>query len=432
METSDAFLFLQERLAIKMKVYKNASLRHKTGTYDIWVEGEKVADILPAGTGNYEAEEEKDLGGRLLCEPFVESHIHLDYVYTADVPAEETGSGTLFEAIDKWSDSKAVLSVKDIKERAYKGIMAEVTNGVQYIRTHVDVTDPKLTALKAMLEVKEEVKDFLSLQLIAFPQEGYYAYEGGAALVEEALKMGADVVGGIPHYEFTRQLGEKSVKTAFELAVKYDRLLDIHCDETDDAESRFVENIAAEAYYTGLGSRATASHTCAMGSYNNAYAFKMMSKFKKAGINFVSCPTENCYLQGRYDGYPKRRGLTRIDELVNAGCNVSFAQDSISDPWYPLGNGNLIHQVDFGLHLGHMMSLEQIRSGLDFITVNGAKTLSVEEGYELKKGNKASFIVLDAKDELTAIRERAHVLLSVRNGKVLVEKKPEEILTLPF
>lgn len=418
-----------------MKVYRNAKLRHQQELYDIWVEGEKIGDMVPAGSRQFpvqEIEEEKDLGGRLVCEPYVESHIHLDYVYTADIPVEETGSGTLFEAIEKWSDSKSVLSVQDIKERAYQGIKAQMRNGVQYIRTHVDVTDPKLTALRAMLEVKEEVKDYLYLQLIAFPQEGYYAYEGGAELVEEALKMGADVVGGIPHYEFTRQLGEQSVKKAFELAVKYDKLLDIHCDETDDSQSRFVENIAAEAYYTGLGSRATASHTCAMSSYNNAYAFKMMNKFKRSGINFVSCPTENCYLQGRYDSYPKRRGITRIDQLVESGLNVSFAQDSISDPWYPLGNGNLIHQVDFGLHLGHMMSLKQIRNGLDFITINGARTLSITEGYELKKGNNASFIVLDAPDELTAIRERAHVLLSVRNGRNIIEKIPEQIVTEPF
>lgn len=417
-----------------MKVFRNAKLRHKKELYDIWVKDGVVLDIIPAGQiADMEGEaEEKNLGGSLVCEPYVESHIHLDYVYTADVPAEETGSGTLFEAIDKWSDSKNILTIEDIKDRAYKGIKAEMRNGVQYIRTHVDVTDPKLTALKALLEVKEEVKDYLYLQLIAFPQEGYYAYKDGDKLVEEALKMGADVVGGIPHYEFTRELGEKSVKRAFELAEKYDRLIDIHCDETDDDESRFVEQIAAQAYYTGIGSRATASHTCAMGSYNNAYAFKMMTKFKKSGINFISCPTENCYLQGRYDGYPRRRGITRIDELVNAGCNVSFAQDSISDPWYPLGNGNLIHQVDFGLHLGHMMSMDQIRNGLDFITINGAKTLSIEEGYELKKGNRASFIVLDASDEVNAIRERAHVLMSVRNGEVIIEKEPERITKEPF
>ena len=411
-----------------MKVYENAKLRHRSGLYDIWVDKGMIKDIVPAGTFPKDAAERKELSGRLVCEPYVESHIHLDYVYTADVPEEETGSGTLFEAIEKWSDSKSVLTVKDIKERAYKGIRAEMRNGVQYIRTHVDVTDPELTAFKALLEVKEEMKDKLYLQLIAFPQEGYYAYKGGDELVEEALKMGADVVGGIPHYEFTRELGEKSVKKAFELAQKYDALVDIHCDETDDENSRFVENVAAQAYYTGIGSRATASHTCALGSYNNAYAFKMMNKFKRSGINFVSCPTENCYLQGRYDSYPKRRGLTRIDELVKSGCNVSFAQDSISDPWYPLGNGNLIHQVDFGLHMSHMMSLDEIRHGLDFITVNGAKTLSVEEGYALEKGSGANFIVLDAPDETEAIRERAQVLLSVRGGEIIMEKEPAKMI----
>lgn len=414
-----------------MKVFANAALRQKNGTYDIWVEDDKIVDIVASGEKEAVGEI-YDLKGRLVSEPFVESHIHLDYVYTASVPKEETGSGTLFEAIDKWSDSKSVLTVQDIKDRAYLGIKAEMRNGVQAIRTHVDVTDPKLTAMKALLEVKEEVKDYLDLQLIAFPQEGYYAYDGGAELVEEALKMGADVVGGIPHFEFTRELGEKSVKKAFELAEKYDKLVDIHCDETDDEQSRFVELIAANAYYTGMKSRVTASHTCALSSYNNAYAFKMMTKFQKSGINFVSCPTENCYLQGRYDSYPKRRGLTRVDQLVEAGCNVSFAQDSISDPWYPMGNGNLIHQVDFGLHLGHMMSLEQIRHGLDFITTNAAKTLSIDKEYGIRVGGKASFIVLDAPSELEAIRERAHTIYSVRNGKVMIEKIPETIVSEPF
>lgn len=416
-----------------MTKYKNAKLRHKTGLFDFLVEDGKIAWIGNAGEQAAKVcDEEIDLEGRLVCEPYVESHIHLDYIHTAELPAEETGSGTLFEAIDKWSDAKSVLTIEDVKKRAMAGIRYEVGNGVQYIRTHVDVTDPNLTALKALLEVKEEVKDYVQLQLIAFPQEGYYAYKGGEDLVEEALKMGADVVGGIPHFEFTRELGEKSVKKAFELAEKYDKLIDIHCDETDDDESRFVEMIASQAYYSGIGSRATASHTCAMGSYNNAYAFKMMTKFQKSGINFVSCPTENCYLQGRYDSYPKRRGLTRIDQLVASGLNVSFAQDSISDPWYPLGNGNLIHQVDFGLHLGHMMSVEQINNGLDFITKNGAKTLSIEEGYEFKVGNCANFIVLDAPDEFTAIRERAHVIRSVRNGKTIIEKIPEKVVSVPW
>lgn len=412
----------------KIIAYKNAKLRHREGLYDIVTEGEKIIGIAKDSAGKYSDAEIVDLGGRLVCEPYVESHIHLDYVYTADIPAEETASGTLFEAIEKWSDSKHQLSKEDIKKRAYKGILTEMRNGVQYIRTHVDVTDPELTAFQAMREVKEEVKDKVDIQLIAFPQEGMYAYRDGDKLVEQALKMGADVVGGIPHYEFTREDGVKSVKKAIELACRYDKLVDIHCDETDDDQSRFVEMIAAEAYFSGLKDRVTASHTCAMGSYNNAYAFKLMSKLAQSGINCISCPTENTYLQGRYDNYPKRRGLTRIDELTAAGVNVSLGQDSISDPWYPLGNGNLMNQLDFAIHISHLMSVEQIWNALDYITVNGAKTLHLSD-YGIREGSSASFIVIDAPNEFEAIRERAGIIRSVRKGRTIFEKKPAEIMT---
>lgn len=412
----------------KIIAYKNAKLRHREGLYDIVTEGEKIIGIAKGCAGKYSDAEIVDLGGRLVCEPYVESHIHLDYVYTADIPAEETASGTLFEAIEKWSDSKHQLSKEDIKKRAYKGILTEMRNGVQYIRTHVDVTDPELTAFQAMLEVKEEVKDKVDIQLIAFPQEGMYAYRDGDKLVEQALKMGADVVGGIPHYEFTREDGVKSVKKAIELACRYDKLVDIHCDETDDDQSRFVEMIAAEAYFSGLKDRVTASHTCAMGSYNNAYAFKLMSKLAQSGINCISCPTENTYLQGRYDNYPKRRGLTRIDELTAAGVNVSLGQDSISDPWYPLGNGNLMNQLDFAIHISHLMSVEQIWNALDYITVNGAKTLHLSD-YGIREGSSASFIVIDAPNEFEAVRERAGIIRSVRKGRTIFEKKPAEIMT---
>lgn len=412
----------------KIIAYKNAKLRHREGLYDIVTEGEKIIGIAKDCAGKYSDAEIVDLGGRLVCEPYVESHIHLDYVYTADIPAEETASGTLFEAIEKWSGSKHQLSKEDIKKRAYKGILTEMRNGVQYIRTHVDVTDPELTAFQAMLEVKEEVKDKVDIQLIAFPQEGMYAYRDGDKLVEQALKMGADVVGGIPHYEFTREDGVKSVKKAIELACRYDKLVDIHCDETDDDQSRFVEMIAAEAYFSGLKDRVTASHTCAMGSYNNAYAFKLMSKLAQSGINCISCPTENTYLQGRYDNYPKRRGLTRIDELTAAGVNVSLGQDSISDPWYPLGNGNLMNQLDFAIHISHLMSVEQIWNALDYITVNGAKTLHLSD-YGIREGSSASFIVIDAPNEFEAVRERAGIIRSVRKGRTIFEKKPAVIMT---
>lgn len=414
----------------KIKIYKNAKLRHKAELYDIVVENGKFKEIARGCSVRYSMDsvDSVDLEGRLVCEPYVEPHIHLDYVYTASIPAEETASGTLFEAINKWSESKHLLTKEDIKNKAIKGVIAHVNNGVQYIRTHVDVTDPNFTAFRALLEVKEELKDLIDIQLIAFPQEGMYAYKGGADLVEEAVKMGADVVGGIPHFEFTREDGVKSVKRAFEIAMKYDKLIDIHCDETDDDQSRFIEVLAAEAYFSGMKERATASHTCAMGSYNNAYAFKLMTKLAQSCINCISCPTENTYLQGRYDTYPKRRGLTRIDELAAAGINVSLAQDSISDPWYPLGDGNLMNQLDFALHISHLMSVDQINHGLDYITLNGAKTLNLGEDYLMKEGNDASFIVIDAPSEFEAIRKRAGVILSVRKGETLMKKVPEKIV----
>ena len=412
-------------------LYTNARLRHSCGLSDILVE-DGICRAIGAGlAARFPDAPQIDLGGRLVCEPFVESHIHLDYVYTADLPAEPTASGTLFEAIDKWSGSKAALTADVIRDRAKQALREQIRRGVQYIRTHVDICDPKLTALHALLELREELRGVVDLQLVAFPQEGYYAYDGGAELVEEALRQGADVVGGIPHFEFTREDGVRSVQKAFELAIRYDKPVDLHCDETDDEQSRFVEVVADEAYRTGLGGRAAASHTCAMGSYSNAYAFKMMSKFRRAGLNFISCPTENCYLQGRYDAYPRRRGLTRIDELTANGLNVSLGQDSISDPWYPLGSGDMIHQVDFALHLSHMMSVSQIQRGLDLVTVNGAKTLCLGEGYALREGNPASFIVIDADDDLDAIRRGADVLMSVRRGRILMRKSAPRVLTEP-
>lgn len=409
-------------------VYKNAQLQGCDTTTDIAVVDGKFSKI-GGDLSDYEKNGNTvDLKGNLVIPPFADAHIHLDYIYTASLPTHETTSGTLFEAIDNWSDSKASLTAEIIKERALKGVKMQISHGVQYVRSHVDVTDPKLTALKALLELKEELKDYIDLQIVAFPQEGYFAYKGGAELVEEALKMGADVVGGIPHFEFTREDGVRSVEKGFELAMKYDKLLDFHCDETDDDQSRFVESIAAFTYFNSMQVRTAASHTCAMGSYNNAYAFKMMSKFKKAQLNFIVCPTENCYLQGRYDSYPKRRGISRVDELTQNGLNVSFAQDSISDPWYPLGNGNLMHQLDFGLHLSHMMSVDEIKNSLKFVTENGAKTMCIKD-YGIKEGNSANFVVLDEKNVFDAVRNTASTILSVRNGKVIMEKQPEKMLT---
>ncbi len=404
-----------------MKKFINANIYRNSGASEILVEDGVIRAIgsnLPA------ADEVVDLKGKLVVPPYVDAHLHLDYVYTGNSADAKNDSGTLFEGIARWHDVKKTQTLEDAKERALKGIQEEVSKGVQFIRTHIDVCDPNLTGLKAMLEIREQLKDNVTIQIVAFPQEGMYAYKGGAEMVEEALKMGADCVGSIPHFEWAREIGEKSIHKTVELAVKYDKLIDVHCDETDDVMSRFVELLNALAMSEGIGTRTAASHTCSFGSADNAYAFRMMGLFQKSGLNFIALPTENAYLQGRQDTYPKRRGMTRVKEFWESDINVCFGQDSINDPWYPVGNGNLMNILDNGIHMAHTMSMAQLDTCLDLITYNGAKTLNVEEKYGLDVGKPANFLVLDATTAFEAVRQRTDVLASIRNGEYLF-KKPE-------
>lgn len=407
-----------------MMLIKNAKLRSQDGLWNIIVRDEKIAELSQGDVTDWEGEE-LDIKGGLVTAPFIEPHIHLDTTLTAGEP-EWNQSGTLFEGIQRWAQRKETLTHEDVKARAKKALKWQIAQGIQHVRTHVDVTDPTLTALKALLEVKEEMASHVDLQLVAFPQEGILSYPSGAELMEEALKMGADVVGGIPHFEFTREYGVSSMKIAFDLAEKYDRLVDIHCDEIDDEQSRFVEVVAAEAYERGFGSKVTASHTTAMGSYNDAYAYKLFRLLKMSGINFVANPLVNIHLQGRFDTYPKRRGITRVKELLEAGMNVSFGHDDIFDPWYPLGTGNMLQVLHMGIHVSQLMGYEEIVRSFDLITDNSAKTLHIEDSYGIEAGKPASFIVLDAENEYEAIRKQAAVLYSIRNGKIIAQTSPRQ------
>jgi len=408
-------------------IIKNATLRGKKGLWHLVIkEGqfEKITQELSELEAN---EEVIDVGGSLVLPPFIEPHIHLDTTLTAGEP-EWNQSGTLFEGIQRWSQRKESLTHEDVKTRSKTALKWQIAQGIGHVRTHVDVTDPSLTALKAMLEVKEEMKDYVDIQLVAFPQEGILSYPNGTELLEEAVKMGADVVGGIPHFEFTREYGVDSMKIAFDLAEKYDRLVDIHCDEIDDEQSRFVEVVAKEAYERGLGTRTTASHTTAMGSYNDAYTYKLFRLLKLSNINFVSNPLVNIHLQGRFDTYPKRRGLTRVKELLEAGLNVSFGHDDIFDPWYPLGTGNMLQVLHMGIHASQLMGYEQIVNSIDLITTNSAKTLHIEDRYGIEEGKPANFIVMSAENEYETIRKQAKVRYSFRNGKIIAETKPSETM----
>jgi len=408
---------------MKKKFYNAKIYRNDTAT-EMIVENGKITQI---GTNLPKCEEEIDLGGKLVLPPYVDPHLHLDYVYTlTELGQKGAGSGTLFEAIELWPKFKETLTVESVKRLAMKGIKDEVSQGVQHIRTHIDVTDPNFTALKALLEMKEELKDIVDIQIVSFPQQGMYMYKGGVELVEEALKMGADAVGGIPHYEPAREFGEKSVHDIVRLALKYDKMIDVHCDETDDTHSRFVELLNALVLMEDYGTKTTASHTCSFGSVDNSYAYRMMDLFQKSKMNFISCPTENAYLQGRQDTYPKRRGLTRVKEFIESGINVAFAQDSINDPWYPMGNGNMMNILDNGIHLAQTMSPEEIENVFDLITYNGARCLNIQDTYGLEVGKAANFIVLNESTVYEAIRKRVDVLASVRNGEFLFKKKEVE------
>jgi cytosine deaminase len=367
-----------------------------------------------------QVDQEIELNGKLMSPPFVESHIHLDSALTAGQPRFNQ-SGTLFEGIQIWGERKQHLTLEDVKNRAIQALKQQASQGVLFVRSHVDVSEPSLTALQALLEVRENVQDWITLQVVAFPQDGIYSNPENENLLEKALQMGADAVGGIPHYELTREDGVKSVDRIFELAQKYDKLIDIHCDEIDDEQSRFLEGVNAAAIKTGLGEKVTASHTTAFGSYHNAYAYKLLGLLGRSQINFVSNPLINITLQGRTDTYPKRRGITRVKELWQAGLNVSLGHDCIHDPWYILGTGNMLDVANMAIHVCQMTGLAEIDACYDMITQHGAKTLQVEDDYGIEVGKPANLIVLDAQNRFEAMRDRATILYVISQGKLLAE-----------
>ena len=403
---------------------KNIHINGREGLWQIAIEDGKIARILPN-------EEQIDFSGDILdgeqgivYPPFVEPHIHLDATQTAGQP-NWNQSGTLFEGIERWAERKSLLSHEDVKSRAWKTLKWQIANGVQHVRTHVDVSDPTLTALKAMLEVKKEVAPWVDLQIVAFPQEGILSYPNGEALLDQAMAMGADVVGGIPHFEFTREYGVESMHIAFNIARKYNKQIDIHCDEIDDEQSRFVETIAALALKYEMGDKVTASHTTAMHSYNNAYASRLFRLLKLSKIHFVANPLVNIHLQGRFDTYPKRRGVTRVKEMLKNKINVCFGHDDVFDPWYPLGTANMLQVLHMGLHVCQLMGYGQINDGLKLVTENSAKALGLQ-GYGVEEGNAANFIILPAENGFDAVRRQVPTRYSIRHGKVIAETKLAE------
>jgi len=415
------YFFIYPKLRKKLMPY-DIILRHcrlsDNQTVDLGIRDGLIGDISPkiSELGQIEL----DVHNQLVSPPFVESHIHLDSALTAGEPRWNQ-SGTLFEGIEIWRERKQNLSLEDVKKRAKETLKLQASQGVLFVRSHADVSESTLTALQALLAVREEVKDWITLQVVAFPQDGVYGSSKNEELLEEAVKLGADVVGGIPHYELTREDGVRSVHRIFELAEQYNRLIDIHCDEIDDDQSRFLEVVAACAIRSGLGSRVTASHTTAFGSYNNGYANKLLGFLSRTNMNFIANPLINITLQGRTDTYPKRRGVTRVKELWQTGLNVSLGHDCVLDPWYSLGTGNMLDVAHMAVHVCQMTGMAEIDACYDMITINGAKTLNLADSYGIEVGKSANLIVLDAESRYEAIRGRSTVKYVIFQGKLLAQ-----------
>jgi cytosine/creatinine deaminase len=388
---------------------------------DVAIQAGRIVAIAPQIAAP--AQQVIELSGHLVSPPFVESHIHLDSVLTAGEPRWNQ-SGTLFEGIEIWRDRKSGLTREDVQQRAVQMLKQQAMQGVLWVRTHADVSEQNLTALQALLAVRDQVRDWMTVQVVAFPQDGVYGSVKNTELLTEALKQGADVVGGIPHYELTREDGVRSVHHIFDLAEQYDRLIDIHCDEIDDDQSRFLEVISACALRRDMGDRVTASHTTAFGSYNNAYALKLMGFLGRSRINLIANPLINITLQGRTDTYPKRRGITRVKELWQAGLNVSLGHDCVQDPWYSLGTGNLLDVANMAVHVCQMTGTVEIDACYDMVTWHGAKTLNLGADYGIAVGNVANLVVLDAGSKFDAVRCRSVARYVISRGRLIAASAP--------
>lgn len=360
-----------------------------------------------------------DCGGQLITTPFIDAHLHMDSVLTQGI-RKINKSGTLLEGIDIWNDLAPTITQDEIVGRALKYCNWAIANGLLAIRTHVDISDDKLLALEALIHVRALVKPYLTLQLVAFPQNGYLRSKNSYNNMVMAIKLGVDVIGGIPHFERTYVDGSESIRQLCELAAEKGVLLDLHCDETDDPMSRHIETYAYHVHRLGLEGRAAASHLTSMHSMDNNYASKLISLIHESGVSVIANPFINITLQGRYDTYPKRRGLTRIKELVSAGIPVAMGQDCVMDPWYSLGNADMLDVAHMGIHAAQMTSPDEMYSCYQSITEIPAKILQLPR-YGLEEGSNADLVLLQARDPIEAIRVRATRLIVIKSGEIISE-----------
>ncbi|MGO4137835.1 amidohydrolase family protein [Rhizobium brockwellii] len=401
-------------------IVRNANLPDGRTGIDIGIQGGKIIALernLPA-----QAAEEIDATGRLVSPPFVDPHFHMDATLSLGLPRMNV-SGTLLEGIALWGELRPIVTKEELVDRALRYCDLAVTQGLLFIRSHVDTSDPRLVTVEALIEVREKVAPYIDLQLVAFPQDGYYRSPGAIDALNRALDMGVDIVGGIPHFERTMGEGTASVEALCRIAADRGLPVDIHCDETDDPFSRHIETLAAETIRFGLQGRVAGSHLTSMHSMDNYYVSKLIPLMAGAEINVIPNPLINIMLQGRHDTYPKRRGMTRVRELMDAGLNVSFGHDCVMDPWYSMGSGDMLEVGHMAIHVAQMAGIDDKKRIFDALTVNSAKTMGLA-GYGLEKGCNADLVILQASDTLEALRLKPNRLAVIRRGKVIARSAP--------
>lgn len=401
-------------------ILRHCTLPDGRRDHDIGIRDGRIVAVEPALAAT--AAEEVDAAGQLVTPPFVDAHFHMDSTLSYGLPRINQ-SGTLLEGIALWGELKPTLTQDAIVERALAYCDWAVGKGLLAIRSHVDVCDPRLLAVEALLQVRERVKPYLDLQLVAFPQDGVLRSPGALALLTRALDLGVDVVGGIPHFERTMGEGAESVRLLCELAAERGLRVDMHCDETDDPLSRHIETLSFHTQRLGLQGRVAGSHLTSMHSMDNYYVSKLLPLIAEAGVAAIANPLINITLQGRHDTYPKRRGMTRVPELLAAGVPVAFGHDCVMDPWYSLGSGDMLEVAHMGLHVAQMTSQAAMRQCFDAVTTTPARILGLE-GYGLDMGCRADLVLLQARDVVEALRLRAHRLLVLRAGRVVARSEP--------
>jgi cytosine deaminase len=406
-------------------VVRGAALPDGRKGMDIGVRDGRIVAVEPrlAATGR----EEIDAGGMLVSPPFVDAHFHMDATLSLGLPRLNR-SGTLLEGIALWGELKPTLTQEAVVARAMAYCDWAAAQGLLAIRSHVDVCDERLLAVDALLEVRRRVRPYIDLQLVAFPQDGVFRYPRAMELLRAALDRGVDVVGGIPHFERTMAEGARSVRALCELAAERGLRVDMHCDETDDPMSRHVETLAFEAQRIGLQGRVVGSHLTSMHSMDNYYVSKLVPLMAEAGLGVVANPLINISIQGRRDSYPKRRGMTRVPELMAAGLTVAFGHDCVMDPWYSLGTGDMLEVAQMGVHVAQMTGLDAMGACFDAVTCNAARLLGLE-GYGIEPGCNADLVLLEARDKVEAIRTRAARLAVLRRGRV-ISRAPARRATL--